>query len=357
MRKVLCVVAVALVASGLTLGGQQPPAQVVPVPQGQATAAPPAEATNLGSDANGNPLRRALKTGHVSNYDEAKVSPFTLPDPLVLANGTPVRDPQTWIEQRRPEILRIYETEIYGRVPAKTPAVTWQVAETDTKARDGTAVMKKITGSIGGAPDAQQIKLTLLHPGRRHETCARHPAGQLWRRPAAATGRAGEGRRRVPIGPAGCRRHHQPWVGLRHRRVSGYPAGSARHVHPGGHRRDARAGANGAGARRVGDDQRVVVGHQPDHRLSRDRPFRERQADRALRPLAPGEDRVVGVGEGRADSGDVLELLRRDGRGAGAARLGRDRRRHGAELPLAVRRQLAEVGSAAGTRCPSTRTC
>ena len=29
--------------------------------------------TNLGSDANGNPLRRAIKTGHVSNYDEAKV--------------------------------------------------------------------------------------------------------------------------------------------------------------------------------------------------------------------------------------------------------------------------------------------
>ena len=33
----------------------------------------------LGSDANGNPLRRALKTGHVSNYDEAKVPPYTLP--------------------------------------------------------------------------------------------------------------------------------------------------------------------------------------------------------------------------------------------------------------------------------------
>ena len=40
--------------------------------------------TNLGSDANGNPMRRALKTGHVSNYDETKVPPYTLPDPLVF---------------------------------------------------------------------------------------------------------------------------------------------------------------------------------------------------------------------------------------------------------------------------------
>jgi hypothetical protein len=47
----------------------------------QAPAAPAANQTNLGSDANGNPLRRALKTGHVSNYDEAKVAPYTLPDP------------------------------------------------------------------------------------------------------------------------------------------------------------------------------------------------------------------------------------------------------------------------------------
>ena len=37
----------------------------------QTPAAP--SPTNLGSDANGNPLRRALTTRHVSNYDDAKV--------------------------------------------------------------------------------------------------------------------------------------------------------------------------------------------------------------------------------------------------------------------------------------------
>ena len=163
MCKQLCVVAAVLVGSWVTVGSQQAAPQGSGAPAGQAATAP-ASTTNLGADANGNPLRRALKTGHVSNYDEAKVAPFTLPDPLVLANGKPVRDRQTWVTERRPEILRMYETEIYGRMPAKTPAVTWQVAETDAKAREGAAVMKKIVGTVGSGPDAPQIKLTLYTP-------------------------------------------------------------------------------------------------------------------------------------------------------------------------------------------------
>jgi hypothetical protein len=161
VRKLLYVAAAVLVGAGLPVGGQQtaPPGTAAPV------AAPaPAQPTNLGADANGNPLRRALKTGHVSNYDDAKVGAYTLPDPLVLADGTPVRDAATWMKRRRSELLRLYETEIYGRVPAKTPAVTWQVTETDTQAREGAAVRKRVVGTIGSGPDAPQIRLTLFTP-------------------------------------------------------------------------------------------------------------------------------------------------------------------------------------------------
>src|SRR5262245_23795285 len=163
MRKRFGMLVVCLAGSVLALDGQQaPPAQVAPAQAGQPT--PNAQATNLGNDANGNPLRRALKTGHVSNYDEAKVGTYKLPDPLLLANGKPVGDRQTWLKERRPEILRMYETEIYGRIPPKTPAVAWKVAETDARARDGAAVMKKVVGTIGTAPDAPTIKLTLYTP-------------------------------------------------------------------------------------------------------------------------------------------------------------------------------------------------
>jgi hypothetical protein len=136
----------------------QQPAQPAAQPAAQAPV------TNLGSDANGNPRRLAVKTGHISNYDEAKVKPYTLPDPLVLASGKPVTDARTWERQRRPEIMRLYETEIYGRVPAAAPKVAWQVTGTETGAREGTVTIKRIAGAIGTAADAPKIALTLYTP-------------------------------------------------------------------------------------------------------------------------------------------------------------------------------------------------
>jgi hypothetical protein len=119
--------------------------------------------TNLGADASGNPLRRALKTGHISNYDESKVRPYALPDPLVQIGGRRVADATAW-RTRRAEIVRLYETEIYGRVPANAPKVKWQVREIDRGALDGTAVMKHVVGSMGNAPDRQPIHLTVYTP-------------------------------------------------------------------------------------------------------------------------------------------------------------------------------------------------
>ena len=133
-------------------------------PQAAQPAAPPAaNPTNLGSDANGNPLRRALRTGHVSNYDETKVAPYTLPDPLVMANGQPVRTAAMW-RTRRAEIVKLYEDEIYGRVPASAPRVTWEVSETDPTARDGTSLMKRVVGRVGTAMDGPRLNLTVHTP-------------------------------------------------------------------------------------------------------------------------------------------------------------------------------------------------
>jgi hypothetical protein len=117
--------------------------------------------TNLGSDANGNPLRLAVKTRQISNYDEAKVPPYTLPDPLVFADGSPVRTARDWTTRRRAEIVRLYETEIFGRIPASAPKVTWRVTE-DHGPR------KLIVGTIGSGADAPRINLTLdLPPNAR----------------------------------------------------------------------------------------------------------------------------------------------------------------------------------------------
>ena len=65
------------------------------------------------------PMSAAPRPAHT---DEAKVSPYTLPDPLVMADGSPVRDAAAWRAQRRPELLELFAREVYGRTPAGRPA-------------------------------------------------------------------------------------------------------------------------------------------------------------------------------------------------------------------------------------------
>ena len=117
-------------------------------------------------DPGGNPVRLVRATGHVSNYAEEKVPPYTLPDPLVLSSGERVTTAAAWFEKRRPEILKFYENEIYGRVPANAPKVTWEVTETDANARDGAAVMKRVVGRMGDRPDGPRMTLTIHLPAK-----------------------------------------------------------------------------------------------------------------------------------------------------------------------------------------------
>ena len=63
-----------------------------------------------------------------ANYDTALANPYpNLPDPLTLQNGRKVTTPEMWWNQRRPEIVADFEREVYGRVPAAVPQVTWRV--------------------------------------------------------------------------------------------------------------------------------------------------------------------------------------------------------------------------------------
>jgi hypothetical protein len=63
---------------------------------------------------------------NAANTDESKASPYTtLPDPLVLKNGTKITDAKTWWAKRRPEIVEDFDKEIYGRVPKDLPKVNF----------------------------------------------------------------------------------------------------------------------------------------------------------------------------------------------------------------------------------------
>jgi hypothetical protein len=117
-------------------------------------------------DAAGNNYMQSL-WGTWQNYDEAKANPFPLPNPLMMKNGQRVTDAETWWKERRPEILRDFQKEMYGEIPAKTPKVTWVSTSVSDAATKGIARVTNIVGHVDNSswPAATpQIDLTLYLP-------------------------------------------------------------------------------------------------------------------------------------------------------------------------------------------------
>jgi hypothetical protein len=85
-----------------------------------------------------------------ANYDESKANPYArLPDSLKLANGKRVKSAKDWWKKRRPELVEIYDREIYGRMPANVPGVTWSVQESREDVVGGKPVVfRKLVGHV-----------------------------------------------------------------------------------------------------------------------------------------------------------------------------------------------------------------
>src|SRR6266542_3342819 len=85
-------------------------------------------------------LRHAMSAeSFIPNYDESKVPKYTLPDPLVTADGRKVTDVKMWREKRRLEILELFRTHVYGRSPGRPAKMKFEVTSLDHKALGGIA--------------------------------------------------------------------------------------------------------------------------------------------------------------------------------------------------------------------------
>ena len=98
------------------------------------------------------------------NYDESKVVSYTLPDPLLIADGTSVTSARDWNNRRRKEILRLFETEVYGKSPARPSTVLFHLNEVDKEALQGLATRKQVTIALGKTMDGPLMELLLYTP-------------------------------------------------------------------------------------------------------------------------------------------------------------------------------------------------
>ncbi len=104
-----------------------------------------------------------------ANYDEALANPFPdLPAVLTLKDGRKVTSAEVWWTERRPDIVEDFEREVYGRVPANVPPVSWTVTRTVTEIVAGRPVIgKRLVGHVDHSASpaiSVEIELILVTP-------------------------------------------------------------------------------------------------------------------------------------------------------------------------------------------------
>ena len=109
------------------------------------------------------------KAPNHANYDEALANPYpNLPDPLTLRDGKKVTSAKMWWDERRPQLVAMFEDEVYGHVPANVPHVTWTVRTVDhERVGFNPVIAKDLIGVVDNSADPAikvNLHMTLVLP-------------------------------------------------------------------------------------------------------------------------------------------------------------------------------------------------
>ncbi|MBN2326525.1 MAG: acetylxylan esterase [Candidatus Omnitrophica bacterium] len=89
-----------------------------------------------------------------------------LPDPFTMFDGTPVKTPEQWYEQRRPELKKLFQYYMYGFMP-DAPVIHAKTTKTDADVFGGKATLKEIEIRFPALPENEsKIHLALFVPNQ-----------------------------------------------------------------------------------------------------------------------------------------------------------------------------------------------
>ena len=105
-----------------------------------------------------------------ANYDESKVPQYVLPDPLVANDGSKIDTPEAWKNIRRPEILKQFQTEMFGKFPeADLSKLKFEDVMTYDKFLDGKATVKIVRVYFNYPEKAPKMDLMLVLPNSKKD--------------------------------------------------------------------------------------------------------------------------------------------------------------------------------------------
>lgn len=75
------------------------------------------------------------------NFDENKIPPYELPDILIANDGTTISTPELWETKRRPEIVELLESNLFGRPPEEIDGFESKLVSSK---RDGSMLIQQV---------------------------------------------------------------------------------------------------------------------------------------------------------------------------------------------------------------------
>jgi hypothetical protein len=84
-----------------------------------------------------------------------------------LENGRRVETIDTWRRKRRPELLKLFETHVYGKTPGPTRRMEFNVRSSDATALEGKATRKEVRITFNGQAEGPVLDLLIYLPNER----------------------------------------------------------------------------------------------------------------------------------------------------------------------------------------------
>jgi hypothetical protein len=94
------------------------------------------------------------------NYDESKVPQFVLPDPLAMRGGRKVKSVKVWENKKRPETLRLFEEQKFGKIPEELKMTSFRVMEESDKTPYSNAIRKQVEMLL--EKDGKELRVEML---------------------------------------------------------------------------------------------------------------------------------------------------------------------------------------------------
>ena len=114
------------------------------------------------------------------NYDEMNANPWIYyPDPLVTFDGRQVKNAKMWRSVRRPELVKAFEDEVYGRVPENVPAIKWEVVKEEKVDMEGIPCIRRDLAGVADNSACPSIEVRIQAQVTRPEA-AKGPFPSSW---------------------------------------------------------------------------------------------------------------------------------------------------------------------------------